>query len=89
MIPMTPAQIGCLIEPFGGAAQAHRIGALRGALMLLRWMAALFVVLALAGCAEGTTGQAGAPDWPSSPERQDRNVPEHGGGDGGGGGGGM
>jgi hypothetical protein len=60
-----------------------------GALMLLRWMAALFVVLALAGCAEGTTGQAGAPDWPSSPERQDRNVPEHGGGDGGGGGGGM
>jgi len=23
---MTPAQIGCLIEPIGGAAQTHRIG---------------------------------------------------------------
>jgi hypothetical protein len=52
-------------------------------------LAALFVVLALTGCAKGTTGQAGAPDRPSSPEHQDRNVPEHGGGDGGGGGGGM
>jgi hypothetical protein len=64
--------------------------ALRRELMLLRRrMAALFVVLALAGCAPGTTGQARAPGWPSSPEHQDRNVPEHGGGDGGGGGGGM
>ncbi|HEY1431783.1 MAG TPA: hypothetical protein VGF39_09175 [Stellaceae bacterium] len=52
-------------------------------------LAALLVISALAGCAQGTTGQAGAPDWPSSPEYQDRNVPNHGGGDGGGGGGGM
>jgi hypothetical protein len=36
-----------------------------GCLILRRRMAALFVVLALAGCAPGTTGQAGAPDWPS------------------------
>jgi hypothetical protein len=50
-------------------------------------LAALFVFLALAGCAQGTAGQAGAPEWPSSPEHQDRNMPEHGGGDGGGGGG--
>jgi hypothetical protein len=60
-----------------------------GCLILRRRMAALLVVLALAGCAQGTNGQAGAPDWPSSPEHQDRNAPEHGGGDGGGGGGGM
>jgi len=64
--------------------------AVRRELMLLRRsMVVLFVVLALAGCAQGTTGQARAPEWPSSPEHQDRNVPEHGGGDGGGGGGGM
>jgi hypothetical protein len=52
-------------------------------------MAVLSVVLALTGCAQGTTGQPGAPEWPSLPEHQDRNVPEHGGGDGGGGGAGM
>ena len=51
-----------------------------------RGMAALFLVSALAGCAQGITGQARAPEWSSSPEHQDRNVPEHGGGDGGGGG---
>ena len=50
-------------------------------------LAAVFVMLALAGCAQRTTGRTGAPYWPSSPEHQDRNVPEHGGGDGGGGGG--
>ena len=50
-----------------------------------RRLAALFVVLALAGCAQGTTGQAGAPDRLSSPVHQDRSAPEHGGGDGGGG----
>jgi hypothetical protein len=46
---------------------------------------AVLALLALSGCVQGATGQAGAPDWPSSPEHQDRNVPEHGGGDGGGG----
>jgi hypothetical protein len=55
--------------------------------MLLRGrLAALFVVLALAGCAQGTTGQAGAPYAPYSPESNGIR-PEHGGGDGGGGGG--
>jgi hypothetical protein len=50
-------------------------------------LAALFVTLALAGCAQGTTGQAGAQYAPYS---QDNGIrPEHGGGDGGGGGGGM
>jgi hypothetical protein len=32
-----------------------------------RWVAALFVVLALAGCAQGTAGQAGAPYAPIRP----------------------
>ena len=53
-----------------------------------RRLAALFVVLELAGCAQGTTGQPGAPHSPYSSE--DNGIrPEHGGGDGGGGGGGM
>jgi hypothetical protein len=33
-----------------------------------RRLAALFVVLALPGCAQGTTGQAGAPSAPYSSE---------------------
>jgi hypothetical protein len=57
-------------------------------MLLRRSMAALFVVLALAGCAQGTTGQAGAPNAPYSPESNGIR-PEHGGGDGGGGGAGM
>ena len=48
--------------------------------------AALFVVLALAGCAQGITGQAPAPNAPYS---HNEIRPEHGGGDGGGGGGGI
>ena len=47
-------------------------------------LAAVFVMLVLTGCAQGIAGQTGTPYWPSSPEHQDRNVPEHGGGDGGG-----
>jgi hypothetical protein len=91
MIPHDPwPQIGCLIEPLGGAGAASPDRALRRALVLLRRrMAVLFAVSALAGCAQGTTGQAGTPDWPSSPEHQNRNAPERGGGDGGGGGGSM
>jgi hypothetical protein len=46
-----------------------------------RRLAALFVLLALAGCAQGVTGQA----QPHPPENNG-NVPEHGGGDGSGGG---
>jgi hypothetical protein len=41
----------------------------------------LLVVLTFSGCAQGTTGQAGAP-YPSHPPE---NVPEHAGGVGGGG----
>jgi hypothetical protein len=55
---------------------------------LHRQLAALFIVLALTGCAQGTTGQAGAPNTPHPPENTG-SVPEHGGGDGGGGGGGA
>jgi len=54
----------------------------------VRPLAALFVVLALLGCAQRPTGQAQTPHAPHSPE--DNGIrPEHGGGDGGGGGGGM
>jgi hypothetical protein len=49
-------------------------------------LAALFVVLALTGCAQGITGQAVAPNAPISQENNGIR-PEHGGGDGGGGGG--
>jgi hypothetical protein len=51
-------------------------------------LTALFVVLALTGCAQGITGQAGTPNTPHPPENTG-SVPEHGGGDGGGGGAGM
>ena len=53
-----------------------------------RRLAALFVSLALVGCAQGITGQAAAPNAPYSPQHNEIR-PEHGGGDGGGGGGGM
>jgi hypothetical protein len=49
-------------------------------------LAAVFVMLALAGCAQRTTGQIGAPYAPYPPETNGIR-PEHGGGDGGGGGG--
>jgi hypothetical protein len=48
------------------------------------WLAALFVVLALAGCVQGVTGQP--TPYPSYPSETNGNTPEHGGGDGGGGG---
>jgi Spy/CpxP family protein refolding chaperone len=51
-----------------------------------RRLAALFVVLTLAGCAQGTTGQAQAQYAPYSPEN---NGNMHDSGGGGGGGGGM
>jgi hypothetical protein len=47
-------------------------------------LTALLVMLALAGCVQGTTGQAGAPNAPYSPDNNGIR-PEHGGGDGGGG----
>jgi hypothetical protein len=58
---------------------------------LMHWrraLAALSIALALAACANGTAGQAGALHPPHSPE--DNGIrPERGGGDGGGGGGAM
>jgi len=51
-------------------------------------VAALFVVLVLAGCAPGVAGQAAGPNASYSHDN-DEIRPEHGGGDGGGGGGGM
>jgi hypothetical protein len=59
----------------------------RKLMLLQRRLAALLVVLALAGCAQGAMGQAGAPNAPNS-SGNDEIRPEHGGGDGGGGGGG-
>jgi uncharacterized lipoprotein YajG len=56
-------------------------------MLLQRRLAALFAVLVLAGCAQGVTGQAVAPNAPHSQENNGIR-PEHGGGDGGGGGGG-
>ena len=50
-------------------------------------LAAIFIVLALAGCAQGITGQAVAP-YAAHPPDNNGIRPEHGGGDGGGGGGG-
>jgi hypothetical protein len=49
-------------------------------------LTALFILLALAGCVQGTTGQTGAPNTPPA---NYEGVHEHGGGDGGGGGGAM
>jgi hypothetical protein len=49
------------------------------------WLPAFFVILALAGCAQGIIGQAPAPNAPYFPENN-RNTPERGGGNGGGGG---
>jgi len=51
-------------------------------------LAALLIALVLTGCAQETTGQAGAQYPPHSPDNNWIR-PEHGGGDGGGGGGSM
>jgi hypothetical protein len=51
-------------------------------------LAAVLVMLALAGCAQETAGPAGVQSTAHPPDRTG-DAPEHGGGDGGGGGGGM
>jgi hypothetical protein len=62
---MTAARIGCPIEPIGGAAQAQRIGRCGGELMLSqRRLAALFIILALAGCAPMAVGPGQTPNAP-------------------------
>jgi len=50
-----------------------------------RWLAALFVVLVLAGCSQSIAGQARGPSSPSPPGDTGTR-PEHGGGNLGGGG---
>jgi len=52
-----------------------------------KWLTALFVLLALAGCVQGNAGKA-TPAPPHQPANSG-SIPEHGGGDGGGGGGSM
>ena len=54
-------------------------GPSRGLDELVIPLAALLVVLALTGCAQGTTGQAGTPYAPYPPETTGIR-PEHGGG---------
>ena len=53
---------------------------------LNRRVAAVLVIMALAGCAQGPTSQGQAP---SAPYSHDSGTDIRGGGDGGGGGGGM
>jgi hypothetical protein len=84
-----PAEIGCLIEPIGDTLDGiARLGHSEEAMSRYSWLIALFVLLALAGCAKGILGQAGAPYPPHQPANHG-SIPEHGGGDGGGGGGSM
>ena len=67
---MTAAQIGATSL----LVARHRLSG-SGAGGTMNWrrrLAALFVVLALAGCAQGTTGQAGAPNAPYPPENNGR-----------------
>jgi hypothetical protein len=65
MIPCDAGADRRLIEPIGGAAQAHRIvGCWRELTLLRRRIAALFVVLALAGCASVASEPAQAPNAP-------------------------
>jgi hypothetical protein len=73
-----------LIEAHGGCG----IGSLAGVEEVMNWhrrLAALFVLLALAGCAQGITDQAKAPYAPYSPENN-ANMHDSAGGGGGGGG---
>jgi hypothetical protein len=73
-------------QPIAGLGQARWI---RGSPEeVMNWwisFAALFVMLALAGCAQGGTGLAGAQYAPYSPENNG-NMRDSGGGGGGGGG---
>jgi len=54
----------------------------------VRWLGALFVMLALTGCAQAVPGQAHDPYAPYSPENNG-NMHDSEGGSGGGGGGSM
>jgi hypothetical protein len=59
----------------------------RSAMNPARWLAALFILTALAGCAPVTTGQKQPPYAPYSPD-PNAEYPRDRGGDGSGGGGG-
>src|SRR5260370_32873688 len=50
-----------------------------------RWLAALFIAFALAGCAQGVAGQAQTPYGPYAPENNGNMHDSGGGGSGGGG----
>jgi hypothetical protein len=75
-----------LIEPIAGAGkcQGGQLGA-EGAMNLNSLVAAVLLILALAGCAQVPTSQGPAPYAPYS---RDSGADMRGGGDGGGGGGG-
>ena len=59
-----------------------------GAMNLLRWLAAVFVMLAVAGCAQGATSQRQAP-YATHSSDPNGEYPRDRGGDGGGGDGGA
>jgi hypothetical protein len=76
---MTPAQVDCVIEPIGVAVRLAGSGTAEGPMHWQRWLAALFIILALARCVQGTTGQSGAAYAPYSPENNG-NMHDSGGG---------
>jgi hypothetical protein len=76
------AAAGCLSLLF--VADGRRMGAWREPMPWRRRLAVLFVVLALTGCTQETTGQAQAPYAPYSPENNG-NMRDSGGAGGGGG----
>jgi hypothetical protein len=59
---MIPAQTGCVIEPIGGAERLAGSGTADGPTHWQIWLAALFVALALAGCASVAAGPGQAPN---------------------------
>jgi hypothetical protein len=63
---MTPPQIGCPIEPFGGGTGSPDWALGREMMHWQRRLAALFVFLALAGCASLAAG----PKAPNAPYQQ-------------------
>jgi hypothetical protein len=77
-----------LIEPMAGGGRLAGSGGWREVMNWHRWLAALFVTLALTGCAQAVPGQAHARYAPYSPENNG-NMHDSGGGSGGGGGGSM
>jgi hypothetical protein len=59
---VTAAQTGCVIESIGGAERLAGSGTAEGLMDWQRTLSALFVVLALAGCASVAAGPGQAPN---------------------------